>query len=236
MEELKLSKLPKLLHLYKENSRPSNVFHNLKTLEISECCNLEKFVPSWVSFQNLTTMEVSKCDGLITLLTFSTAKSLVNLKRMQVIDCKMIEEIIHVRDEVKKGCIIFSQLEYLRLTCLPSFTSFCLENYRLKFPSLEQVIVKECPKMEIFSRGDLITPKLKRLQLTELQDIEERWEGSLNSTIQKLFEEMVCIFISLVFVHFCFLLILIHDLFYTPEYLSIQHMYMHTYMQNVQSI
>ena len=45
--------------------------------------------------------------------------------------------------------------------------------------------------MKIFSQGVLHTPKLRRLQLTE-EDDEGRWEGNLNSTIQKLFEEMVC--------------------------------------------
>ncbi|KAJ4721055.1 Disease resistance protein [Melia azedarach] len=186
LEELKLCKLPKLLHLCIENPRPNNVFQNLKALQLSECCKLEKLMPSWASFQNLTTLAVSRCDGLINLVTLSTAKSLVNLRRMQVADCKMMEEIIHVRDGVQKGCIVFSQLEYLRLGYLPSLTSFCVGNHGLEFPSLEQAIVKECP---VFSWRDSITPKLQRLQLTDLED-DGRWEGSLNSTMQKLFEEM----------------------------------------------
>ncbi|KAJ4721058.1 Disease resistance protein [Melia azedarach] len=163
LEKLKLCKLPKLLHMCMENPRPNDVFQNLKVVQLSECCKLEKYIPSWASFQNLTILEVSRCDGLINLVTLSTAKSLVKLRRMQVTDCKMMKEIIHVGDEVQKGLIVFSQLEYLRLSCLLSLTSFCLGNCRLEFPSLEQAIVKECPKMKVFSHGDLITPKLRRL-------------------------------------------------------------------------
>ena len=192
LKELELNKLPNLLHLWKENSQLSKALLNLATLEISECDKLEKLVPSSVSLENLVTLEVSKCNELIHLMTLSTAESLVKLNRMNVIDCKMLQQIIlQVGEEVKKDCIVFSQFKYLGLHCLPCLTSFCLGNFTLEFPCLEQVIVRECPKMKIFSQGVLHTPKLQRLHLREKYD-EGLWEGSLNSTIQKLFEEMVC--------------------------------------------
>ncbi|KAH9689682.1 hypothetical protein KPL70_015594 [Citrus sinensis] len=191
LEELTLCVLPDLLHLLEESSRPSKVFQNLATLKISECGKLENLAPSSVSFQNLMSLEVSKCDGLINLVTLSTAESLVKLTTMHIAECMMIEEIIQqAREEVRKDCLLFSQLKYLGLHCLPSLVCFCLGNYALEFPTLEKVVVRECPKMEIFSQGVLSTPKLQRLLLTESED-EGRWEGNLNSTIQKLFEEMV---------------------------------------------
>lgn len=193
LEELKLSNLPKLQHLWKENSQSSKVFQNLAILEIAECSKLEKLVPSSVSFENLMTVEVLKCGGLRNLVTLSTTKSLVKLTRMNVTDCKMIKEIIEqVGEEVKKDCIVFSQLKYLGFHCLPGFTCFYLGNDTFEFPSLEQAVVRQCPKMKFFCQGILSTPKLQRLQLTELED-EGCWEGNLNSTIQKLFEDMVCI-------------------------------------------
>lgn len=187
-----LFRLPKLLHLWKGNSHPSKVFPNLASLKLSECTKLEKLVPSSVSFQNLTTLEVSKCDGLINLVTCSTAESMVKLVRMSITDCKLIEEIIHPIREDVKDCIVFSQLKYLRLHCLPTLTSFCLGNYTLEFPSLEQVIVMDCLKMVTFSQGALCTPKLHRLQLTE-EDDEGCWDENLNNTIQQLFKRVVCI-------------------------------------------
>ena len=62
----------------------------------------------------------------------------------------------------------------------------------MEFPSLQQIVVRQCPTMEIFSQGVLSTPKLQRLQTAEGDD-EGSWEGSLNTTIQKLFKDMVCI-------------------------------------------
>lgn len=86
-------------------------------------------------------------------------------------------------------CIVFRQLEYLGLDCLPSLTSFYSGNYTLEFPSLEQVLVRQCPKMMIFSQGVLGLPKLNKVQLTE-EDDQGCWEGNLNYTMQKLFNEM----------------------------------------------
>ena len=167
-----------------------------------------------MSFGNLSTLEVSKCGRLMNLMTISTAESLVNLERMNVTDCKMIQQIIQQVGEVEKDCIVFSQLKYLGLHCLSSLKSFCMGNKALEFPCLEQVIVEECPKMKIFSQGVLHTPKLRRLQLTE-EDDEGRWEGNLNSTIQKLFVEMVCADLTKFLMQFpCICTVLFHFLFF----------------------
>ncbi|XP_022719901.1 uncharacterized protein LOC111277752 [Durio zibethinus] len=92
--KLKLVKLPELAHIWKEEFQPRAAFFNLRTLEVQECGKLKNLVPSSVSFANLTTLEVSKCHGLINLISSSTAKSLMQLTKMSVIDCLMIEEII----------------------------------------------------------------------------------------------------------------------------------------------
>ncbi|KAK3227604.1 hypothetical protein Dsin_007466, partial [Dipteronia sinensis] len=203
LKKLKLSKLPELLHLWKKNSQPRKVFENLAYLKVLSCSNLKTLVPSSVSLQNLETLEVQNCNGLISLVTFSTAKSLEQLKRMEIIYCKLIEEIIvDTGDEIKDG-IVFNQLEYLNLDCLPSLTSFCKGNFTIEFPYLQRVLVIKCLKMMNFSLGVLSTPKLQSLQTREIAtgcifrrlskhlDIKnEYWEGDLNTTIQKLFRDM----------------------------------------------
>lgn len=191
LEELQLFELPEMLHLWKENSHHGKPFRNLETLKVSECSKLRKLVPPSVLFQNLMTLEVSRCDRMINLVTLPTAKSLVKLVRMGVIDCKMIEEIIQHFGEEVDDSIAFSKLEYLGLDCLPSLASFCVGNYTLEFPSLEHATVRQCPMMKIFSPGVLYTPNLKKLQLTEENDDEGYWEGDLNTTIQQLFKKMV---------------------------------------------
>ncbi|XP_052297537.1 disease resistance protein At4g27190-like isoform X1 [Citrus sinensis] len=192
--ELKLSRLHKVQHLWKENDESNKAFANLGSLEISECSKLQKLVPPSWHLENLWGLEVSKCHRLINLSTLSTSKNLVNLGRMKIADCKMIEQIIQLQvGEEAKDCIVFKELEYLTLDCLPSLTSFCLGNYALEFPSLKQVVVRQYPKMKIFSQGVLDTPMLNKVNITEEEkdDDERCWEGNLNDTIKKkLFNEM----------------------------------------------
>ena len=117
-------------------------------------------------------------------------QSLVNFKLSY---CKKIEEIIgHVGEEVKGNHIAFNELKFLELDKLPRLRSFCLENYTLEFPSLERFSMKECRNMKTFSQGALFTPKLCKVQMIENEEDDlHHWEGNLNSTIQKHYEEMV---------------------------------------------
>ncbi|XP_022718495.1 probable disease resistance protein At1g12280 [Durio zibethinus] len=191
IKELRLSKLPELTHLWKEEFNPRATLCKIRILEVLECGQLKTLVPSSVSFENLTTLEVSRCHGFINLIACSTAKSLMLLERMSITDCKMIEEIIACEGEEIKGGIMFTKLKYLRLSCLPSLASFCLGDHIIEFPALRKVIVRECPKMKIFCEGVLSTPKLQQVQLTEDEDeVKVRWEGDLKTTVKQLFEEM----------------------------------------------
>ncbi|XP_007030033.2 PREDICTED: probable disease resistance protein At4g27220 [Theobroma cacao] len=188
LTELKLFNLPELMHLWEEGFQPGPIFQKLRILEVMECDELKNLAPSSASFQNLMTLEVSKCHGFINLVTHSTAKSLMQLTRMSITDCKMVENIVACVGEEMKDGIVFTQLKYLELNCLPNLECFCLESCDLVFPSLEQLIVMQCPNMKIFSKGELSTPKLQKVQVTE-DEAEGHTEGSHNTTIQQLFKE-----------------------------------------------
>ncbi|KAJ9175177.1 hypothetical protein P3X46_013756 [Hevea brasiliensis] len=203
-KELKLSELPRLKHLM--DAKLLTVFQYLETLEIFECGRLEILVPSSVSFQNLTTLEVSICQGLVNPISSSTARSLERLRKMKIEYCELIQEIIVTeadKDEEEEIC--FGQLKCLELQHLPSLSSFCSGNSTFRFPSLEEVIIIECPNMKIFAQQVLSTPKLWRVQTGEPKYTREwewkrfsdkkyicewEWEGSLNNTIEALFKEM----------------------------------------------
>ncbi|KAK8477310.1 hypothetical protein V6N11_034933 [Hibiscus sabdariffa] len=164
------------------------VFCNLEILQASGCKKLMNLVPSSVSFKHLTTLQVSKCHGFRNLVTFTTAKSMMQLKRMTITDCEMLEEIIaSTTDEVADG-IIFSQLKSLKLVSLPTLSRFCPGKYTLVFPSLEEVIIRWCPRIKLFTKGKLSTPMLHGLQSTK-DEYVGRWEGDLNVTLQQLFVE-----------------------------------------------
>ncbi|XP_022745671.1 disease resistance protein At4g27190-like isoform X3 [Durio zibethinus] len=169
-------------------------FQNLRILHVERCPKLKSnLVPSSVCFRNLMTLRVSGCDGIIKLVTHSTAKSLVQLREMRIGYCGKIEEIIEGsdgdRDEVKVE-IIFPKLNLLELCRLSNLESFCSSgNHTFGFPSLATVIVYNCPKMKMFSKGGLNAPMLHEVRPTEWVVGDWIWEGSLNSTIQKLFTE-----------------------------------------------
>nr|KJB39004.1 hypothetical protein B456_007G290300 [Gossypium raimondii] len=187
---LRLSKLHELTHFWKENFKPGAIFCNMRVLEVQDCGKLNVLVPSSVSFENLTTLEVSRCEGLKHLFAHSTAKSLVQLSRMSVTDCKMLEEIVTCPGDEVKEAIVFTQLKYLGLSCLPNIESFCSGNCTFKFPSLETVTMRHCPKMKTSPRERFIAPKLKRVYSREAGG-EGHWEGDQNTTIQLLFMETV---------------------------------------------
>ncbi|KAG6646115.1 hypothetical protein CIPAW_08G171100 [Carya illinoinensis] len=99
LRRLSLYRLCMLTHLWKEDStQPCPLFHNLEYLVVSQCGKLKNLVPSSVSLHNLTKLEISSCHGLINLLTSSTAKTLVQLQRMTMTNCKRITEIVAMED------------------------------------------------------------------------------------------------------------------------------------------
>ncbi|KAG8650687.1 hypothetical protein MANES_07G060300v8 [Manihot esculenta] len=189
VKELSLSKLPRLKHL--RDAKLLSIFQSLDTLNVMECGRLQVLVASSVSFQNLTTLQVSNCQGLVNLLSSSTARSLERLEKMKIEECELIQEVIvaEVDKEEEENEICFNQLKCLELRRLPSLSSFCSGNLTFNFPSLEEVILVECPNMKIFAQ-EVSTPQLWRVQTGEQfkydkeWDWEWEWKGSLNNTIQ----------------------------------------------------
>ncbi|KAJ4721023.1 Disease resistance protein [Melia azedarach] len=206
LEVRNCNSVEEVVHLEELNADENNVllFPNLKTLYLRDLPKLERFCnfngdiiddaqsffDEKVKFPNLTTLGVYSCNALRNLAKFSAAESLVNLRNMKIDNCEKMENIIglQVGEEVEEDLLVFSQLEYLRLNRLHRLESFCLGNYTLEFPCLAQVLVKECPSMKIFSQGVVRTPMLHGV--TSMRN-ELCWEGNLNSTAHKLFEEMV---------------------------------------------
>ncbi|TYJ12400.1 hypothetical protein E1A91_A11G347100v1 [Gossypium mustelinum] len=110
---------------------------------------------------------------------------------MRIRECEMKREIISSNEDETSYEIVFKALKHLELHCLQSLTSFCSGNYTLRFPSLEQVILSQCPRIKNFYQGALSTPKLHKVLLTQT-DFEGRWAGDLNATIEQLNTEGCC--------------------------------------------
>ncbi|KEH17598.1 NBS-LRR type disease resistance protein [Medicago truncatula] len=187
IKTLMLNELPKLQYICDEGSQIDPVLEFLEYLMVRSCSSLTNLMPSSVTLNHLTQLEIIKCNGLKYLFTTPTAQSLDKLTVLQIEDCSSLEEIITGVENVD---IAFVSLQILNLECLPSLVKFCSSECFMKFPSLEKVIVGECPRMKIFSAGHTSTPILQKVKIAE-NDSEWHWKGNLNNTIYNMFEDKV---------------------------------------------
>ena len=145
-------------------------------------------------FHNLHTLEVNGCESLINLLTPSTTKRLVQQLRKLIIQrCNKVKEIFvgNEGDEpITNGIEIeFTTLNSLSLLYLPNLESFCSARYTFRFPSLEEIEVAGCSKMECFCNGVLYTPRLEYERIW--YPLQNYWESDLNTSIYKMFMKQV---------------------------------------------
>ncbi|XP_031286052.1 uncharacterized protein LOC116144759 [Pistacia vera] len=196
MKELKLYRCDQ----YKELFFPN--FQNLEVLEVHRCSKLMSLMPFLASFQNLNVLRVSNSNGLMKLITPSTARNLVQLREMTVMNCGMLIEIVEnegEQDATTSIEIVFDNLKKLSLVNLQSLTCFCSGNYSFKFPSLEKLIIRFCPNMKTFSQGILSTPKLYKVDYMSLNMTKrvpkemkvENKENDLNTTIQQAHQKEI---------------------------------------------
>ncbi|KAI4347895.1 hypothetical protein L6164_008671 [Bauhinia variegata] len=185
---LHLTELHKLRQIFKEGQKLDQCLKNLEELYVNECSSLLNLGPSLITFNLLKTLKVKYCKQLLYLMA-SVTKNLDQLEELEIEYCGMIKEIIVdniVIDAETIDEITFSKLKSLKLYALPKLECFCSMNYIFKFPSLEVVIITQCPKMKIFSRRAPNTPKLREVKDNYRSD-DGYWERDLNFTVQKLY-------------------------------------------------
>ncbi|XP_034707554.1 disease resistance protein SUMM2-like isoform X5 [Vitis riparia] len=190
LEELELGNLVVL----ESFSSASNTFKfpSLEKVEIKQLpmlTHLYKIIPGLgQNLQKLRFLEVSGCGNLEILLTPAMAKALEQLVMLSVRDCETLKEIVENGGEATDDEIVNTKLQELELHNLPILKSFCSASYTFRFPSLLEMGMFGCPKMEFFCMGDLITPRLEEVYMNGLLlDLE----NDLNAAIQKVFMETV---------------------------------------------
>ncbi|RYR71947.1 hypothetical protein Ahy_A02g006157 [Arachis hypogaea] len=164
---------------------------SLQRLKLYSCDKLRRLAHSSVSFNHLTYLEVKSCHKLKTLMTCSTAKSLVQLTTMKIAKCGKLNEIVTKDEEGndEEIKIVFAKLITIQLEGLSNLKSFCSNLYCEFWVSLlEKLILSDCPNMKTFTAKHIRAPKLKSVLVRERFGEEEKgyWEGDLNATIQMI--------------------------------------------------
>ena len=152
-------------------------FENLTNLDVSFCENLKTLGPFLVLLEKLTTLTVTGCTGLMNLMALSTAKTLVQLKEITIANCNMLEEIItdvgdeEIRtSEAEKDAAIdkitLSMLNSITLARLPNLITFHSGSNTLECPSVTDIFIENCPKMEAFVfPDDMKDPSIRSASL-----------------------------------------------------------------------
>ncbi|PWA93639.1 resistance protein candidate RGC2 [Artemisia annua] len=154
LEELDLCGLLKMSHVWK--------------------CNWNELIlqkqPSQSSFRNLTTIIMIKCNSIKYLFSPLMVKLLSSLKEIYISSCDAIEEVVSNRDDEDASInshttasvgMVFPRLKSLSLFYLPNFVGFFLGKNEFIWPALEEVEIRKCPQITVFTCGQSTAPKLK---------------------------------------------------------------------------
>ncbi|KAI8000515.1 Importin subunit alpha-4 [Camellia lanceoleosa] len=129
-----------------------------------------------VQLCNLRNLHVYSCGKLKYVFQPSIAQALHQLEELCVADCEEMEEIVAAKqnegqqeeEERVDYKMVFKSLKEIRLIHLPNLSGFCTggDDFPFEWPSLERLILFECPKMKTFAATTSgSTPKLKEVGL-----------------------------------------------------------------------
>ncbi|KAM0044598.1 putative P-loop containing nucleoside triphosphate hydrolase, leucine-rich repeat domain superfamily [Helianthus debilis subsp. tardiflorus] len=144
----------------------------------------------YISFCNLVEILIFNSSSLLKLFPISVAQGLVNLKGLTISNCESLVNVISDGDEqttgsetelVKKDTNIVFSFDRIGLYNLPKLESFYSGHSIIKYPSLESLIVYNCPSIKRWSYGENHTTKIKFYD-------EER-ECSINDYIAGIHEK-----------------------------------------------
>ncbi|XP_050227624.1 uncharacterized protein LOC126677179 [Mercurialis annua] len=107
LRHLSIYELSYLKHIWNQDAISQSVTQCLETLTIGSCNSLSKIVQSAASFRSLVALNVNDCRTLKSLLTVSTAKTMVNLTEMSLRNCPTMTEVVENNRDQTEDEVVF---------------------------------------------------------------------------------------------------------------------------------
>lgn len=186
---------------------------NLEDLSILKCDLMEEIVsvdeaeveqgaaqernvssaPQPMFFPNLKKLLIGKCNKMKRVLSLTNAHNLKQLEELTVASCNHMERIITVSDEEKaaENKNVLPKLKILALEDLPELDSvYNGEIAALRWPSLEELKVWDCPKLMKLPLDTRSAPKLETFKAHSAWFEKLQWnEGYSKLRLQPLLNE-----------------------------------------------
>ena len=112
----------------------------------------------------------------------------MHVKHLHIIECKVLEEVLHIDEEETRSDALFRPLECFVLEDLPILKSFCIDS-NVEFPLLKTFIANSCPKLKTFAFRHASSNMEVRKGLVEINSEDNR-----HTTSQSHINESVDIF------------------------------------------
>ncbi|XP_073305936.1 disease resistance protein At4g27190-like isoform X2 [Primulina huaijiensis] len=195
LEHLKLRELRELEEII-DGTIPegSNSFQNLESLVVE---HLPKLGYLWkspnqnVSLVNLKSISIDDCPNLRYLFSMATARSLLQLQRLEILSCETIEQVLwnEMESNTEASVIEFPKLKALTLLYLPNLLAFTQGVEIIKFPQLIELEINNCPKLRT-KINQFPDGMIEKIFVSDRDNIEEifRDDGNRHIIFQELRE------------------------------------------------
>ncbi|XP_044495951.1 uncharacterized protein LOC123218538 isoform X3 [Mangifera indica] len=148
-----------LQRLHKFNKIDSNLAVVFPRLENLQLCSinidntwLDRSLSIFSYSQCLKSLSIEECHGLNYLFSSAMVKSLNELQKLVISNCKSMEVIVNskgIQGEEKIIDMSFPKLLYMKLKFLPELTSFGIGKL-IEFPSLKELHIERCSNLKTF--------------------------------------------------------------------------------------
>ncbi|CAI9270318.1 unnamed protein product [Lactuca saligna] len=176
-------------------------------LKVDGMNNLEEVLMESVrlpqqAFNNLRVLDVFNCANLRYLFTVPIANGLMNLERLTVSQCPVLEVLAHSENS-GDGVIKFQGLKFLRLDRLPKLIGLCNTANVIELPQLVELELDGLPNfssiypektsatssmssnasaIQPFFNKQMLIPKLEKLGIWSMDKLKEIWPYQFSSS------------------------------------------------------